>query len=77
MDIKFKDQLSLGVASAATQIEGGKCNHNWNDWYERGNIKDGTDAARATDHYHLWKEDADIMASMKIKHYRMATEMRK
>ncbi len=74
MKINFKDQLSLGVASAATQIEGGKCDHNWNDWYTKGNIKDHSSPARATDHYHLWKEDADLMALMKIKHYRMGIE---
>ncbi len=74
MEIKFKDQLLLGVASAATQIEGGKSDHNWNDWYTKGNIKDHSSPARATDHYHLWKEDADLMALMKINHYRMGIE---
>lgn len=72
--IKFNNQLSLGVASAATQIEGGECGHNWNDWYAKGKIKDHSNPARATDHYHLWKEDANLMASMKIKHYRMGIE---
>ncbi len=74
MGLKFKDQFSLGAASAATQIEGGECNHNWNDWYHRGRIKDHTDPARATDHYHLWKQDADLMAEMKLKFYRLGIE---
>ena len=74
MECKFKDQLSLGVSSAATQIEGGECGHNWNDWYRQGKIKDQSDPARATNHYHLWKQDADLMAEMKIKHYRLGIE---
>lgn len=74
MKINFKGQLSLGVASAATQIEGGELGHNWNDWYDKGRIKDGSNPARATDHYRLWKEDADLMAEMKIKHYRLGIE---
>lgn len=74
MEFKFKDQFSLGVASSATQIEGGECGHNWNDWYHKGRIKDNTDPARATNHYNLWKQDADLMDEMKIKHYRLGIE---
>lgn len=74
MEFKFKNQMSLGVASAATQIEGGECGHNWNDWYHRGKIKDHSDPARATDHYRLWQQDADLMSEMKIKHYRLGIE---
>jgi beta-glucosidase len=74
MEVKFNNQLVLGVATAATQIEGGNCGHNWNDWYIKGNIKDHSNPARATNHYHLWKEDALLMSEMKIKHYRMGIE---
>ncbi|MDD4111987.1 MAG: family 1 glycosylhydrolase [Herbinix sp.] len=66
--------LCLGVASAATQIEGGESGHNWNDWYHKGKIKDGSNPARANDHYNLWQQDADLMADMKIKHYRLGIE---
>ena len=74
MDFSFKEQFSLGVASAATQIEGGECGHNWNDWYHKGRIKDGSNPARANDHYNLWQQDADLMADMKIEHYRLGIE---
>ncbi|MDF2587916.1 MAG: glycoside hydrolase family 1 [Anaerocolumna sp.] len=74
MEIKFKDHLSLGVSTAATQIEGGECEHNWYDWYTKGNIKGHSNPARATNHYHLWKEDTLLMSEMKIKHYRMGIE---
>jgi beta-glucosidase len=71
---KLKPDLLLGTASAATQIEGGELNHNWNDWYSRGKIKDGTNPARANEHYERWQEDADIMASMGLKAYRFGIE---
>jgi beta-glucosidase len=74
MAFTLKDGMSLGVAAAATQIEGGELNHNWNDWYRRGRIADGTDPARATDHWNRWKEDADLMAGMGIRHYRLGIE---
>ncbi len=73
MELKFKD-LSLGVASAATQIEGGECESNWNDWYHKGRIKDHSDPARATNHYELWQQDAELMAEMQIKDYRLGIE---
>jgi beta-glucosidase len=74
MTFKFKDGFTLGVASAATQIEGGDSNHNWNDWYHRGRIKDGSNPARATDHWNRWREDADLMAGMGVKAYRLGIE---
>ncbi|MGM9973384.1 MAG: glycoside hydrolase family 1 protein [Clostridiaceae bacterium] len=74
MHLNLKEQFSLGVASASTQIEGGEWGHNWNDWYHKNKIKDGSNPARATDHYNLWKQDADIMAAMKINHYRLGIE---
>jgi len=70
----MKISMQLGVASAAAQIEGGQLKHNWNDWYEQGYIKDGSDPARACDHWRRWKEDIDIMAQMSIKHYRFSIE---
>jgi beta-glucosidase len=74
MPFKLKEGFLLGAASAATQIEGGDCGHNWNDWYKRGKITDGSDPARSTDHYNLWREDADLMAQMGIKIYRLGIE---
>ncbi len=74
MEFKFKDQFALGVASAATQIEGGENDSNWNDWYHKGMIKDGSNPARATMHYQKWKQDADLMAKMGIKNYRLGIE---
>lgn len=66
--------MEFGAASAATQIEGGECGHNWNDWYHKGHIKDGSDPARANKHYEHWKEDCDLMAKMGLEIYRMGIE---
>jgi beta-glucosidase len=64
----------LGVASSATQIEGGELMHNWNDWYRRGRVTSGSNPARADDHYNRWREDADLMYAMGIRAYRFSIE---
>jgi beta-glucosidase len=74
MAFMLKEGLLLGAATAATQIEGGDCGHSWNDWYRKGRISDGSDPARANDHYTRWKADADLMAEMGIKVCRMGIE---
>ena len=57
MEFKLKDGLLMGVSTAATQIEGGDVDSNWNDWYRQGKIKDGTDPATGNDHWEKWEED--------------------
>ena len=70
----MKLNLQLGVSSSATQIEGGDYSHNWNDWFQKGHIKDGSNPARAADHLNRWKEDIDIMAELGIRVYRLGIE---
>ncbi len=73
---KLHDNLLLGVATAATQIEGG--NNTNTNWYrfslEEGNVKDGSSPLRCDDHYRLYKEDAALMKKMNIEIYRMGIE---
>lgn len=71
---QFKDDFMLGVASAATQIEGGERNHSWFDWACQGKIKDGTSPLRATDHINRWPEDFMLMQQMGIQTYRFGVE---
>ncbi len=66
--------LLLGAATAAAQIEGGKVESNWNEWSNQGKILDGSTCERADDHWNRWKEDIDLMASMKLKIYRFGVE---
>jgi len=70
----MKIRILLGVASSATQIEGGGFKHTWSDWYDKGRIKDGSNPARANDHLNRWKEDIDLMHEMGIKIYRLGIE---
>ncbi len=70
----LKKDLKLGVATAATQIEGGDTGSSWNDWYKKGRIKDGSNPARANDHYNRFREDTDLLAFMGMEIYRFGVE---
>ena len=73
-DIRL-DGLLLGVATAATQIEGGEVASNWVDWAARpGTIRDGSSPVRATQHWRLWREDTELMASLGVQVYRLGVE---
>ena len=71
---RFPEGFELGVASAATQIEGGDTNNSWYDWACSGHIKDGSSPVVANDHYNRWREDLELMAAMGIRHSRFGVE---
>jgi len=66
--------MLLGVSTASTQIEGGFVNSNWNDWYAKGRITDGTDPATGNDHWNKWQEDTALMETMGLQLYRFSVE---
>ncbi len=74
MKFKLKENLMLGTATAATQIEGGDENNSWARFAREGKIKDGTTPVRANDHYARFKEDIDLMAEMGLQIYRFGIE---
>ncbi len=74
MIMKLPEKLKIGVASAATQIEGGDQNNSWYAWYQKGHIKDGADPSVATMHYQNYEQDAQLMQAMGIRHYRLGLE---
>lgn len=74
MKFKLKEDLLLGTATAATQIEGGDKNNNWAIFAAQGKVKDGTTPVRADDHYARFKEDIDLMAQMGLQIYRFGIE---
>lgn len=74
MEFRFPEGFQLGVSSAAAQIEGGEVSSNWNDWYHRGLIHDGSDPAVANDHWNRWREDTELMAAMGIRICRFGVE---
>ncbi len=74
MDFKIPGNMLMGVSTAATQVEGGNVDSNWNDWYERGFIKDDTDPSTGNDHWIKWKEDTELLSEMGMQIYRFGIE---
>ena len=74
MKFKLKENLLLGTATAATQIEGGDENNNWARFAAEGKVDDGTSPTRANDHYNRFREDIDLMAEMGLEIYRFGVE---
>ncbi|PIE97622.1 MAG: glycosyl hydrolase [Treponema sp.] len=72
--LKLKEGFKLGVATASTQIEGGRVGSNWNDFSDRGMISDGSNAARANMHYEKFQEDTKLLQSLGIEVYRFSVE---
>ncbi|EWS99725.1 glycoside hydrolase [Intrasporangium oryzae NRRL B-24470] len=67
--------MLLGVATAATQIEGGEVDSTWVDWAARpGTIADGSSCTRATDHWNRWRQDTELMAGLGVQVYRLGLE---
>ena len=74
MDFSLPKGLLMGVSTAATQIEGGEVNSNWNDWDRQGRITDGTDPAKDNDHWIAWQEDTRLLSQMGMQIYRFGLE---
>ena len=70
----FDLTCELGVATAATQIEGGDADTIWHRWAATGAAKDGSGPDVAADHWRRVDADADLMASLGIRHYRLGLE---
>lgn len=68
------ENLLLGTATAATQIEGGDRNSNWYAWSEKGRIADNESCFTAADHWNRIEEDIDLMAELNQDTYRMSLE---
>ncbi len=67
--------VELGVATAATQIEGGDADTNWHRWAAQpGRIADGSSPARAADHWNRVEQDVALLGELGVKHYRMGLE---
>jgi beta-glucosidase len=66
----------FGVATSSFQIEGGADERRrsiWDSFCEQpGAIRDGSNGLEACDHYHRWREDIDLMASLGIDAYRFS-----
>ena len=76
--MSFRKDFAWGVATASQQIEGayregGKGLSIWDVFsHEPGRIRDAKTSDVACDHYHLFKEDIKLMASLGINSYRFS-----
>jgi beta-glucosidase len=76
--LRFPSAFTWGTATASYQIEGGwqeggKGLSIWDAFsHTPGRITDGATGDVTCDHYHRWKEDVRMMASMGLKAYRFS-----
>jgi Beta-glucosidase/6-phospho-beta-glucosidase/beta-galactosidase len=71
---RLPENILLGSATAATQIEGGDKNNSWYEFSSKGKTKDGTSCLRADDHWNRYPEDIDLMVQLNHEIYRMGLE---
>jgi beta-glucosidase len=75
---RFPADFRWGAATAAYQIEGGaKADGRgpsiWDEFCAvPGNTVNGESGAVACDHFHRWREDLDLMASLGLRNYRLS-----
>jgi beta-glucosidase len=76
--LTFPEGFIWGAATAAYQIEGaanedGRGPSIWDTFsHTPGNIFNGDTGDVAGDHYHRWKEDVDLIASLRLDAYRFS-----
>lgn len=72
----LSSDFTFGVATAAFQIEGGatsRCKNIWDTFCEKpGTIKDHSNGLVACDHFHLWEQDIELIASLGVDAYRFS-----
>ena len=74
----FPAGFRWGVATSAYQIEGapsegGRGPSIWDTFCKKaGRIEDGSSGDVACDHYHRWREDLDLIRSLKVQSYRFS-----
>jgi beta-glucosidase len=63
-----------GTATAAHQVEGGNFYNDWWLWEKQGHIRTGDSSHPACDHYHLFREDFQLIKFLKNNAYRFSVE---
>ncbi|MFQ5793969.1 MAG: GH1 family beta-glucosidase [Candidatus Bipolaricaulia bacterium] len=76
--LEFPKEFTWGAATSSYQIEGavneeGRGKSIWDTFCkEPGNVHGGDTGAVASDHYHRYKEDVDLMAHLNLNAYRFS-----
>ena len=76
--LKFPEGFIWGAATAAYQIEGAHREDDrglsiWDTFcHQPGKIRNGDTGDVACDHYHRWREDVELMASLGLQSYRFS-----
>jgi len=68
------DDLLLGSATSATQIDGCDAGNDWAEWSLSGRIADGSDCLRGAGHWDRVEEDIGLLCGMQHQIYRMGIE---
>jgi beta-glucosidase len=75
MELAFPKGFLWGTSSAAHQVEGDNRNNDWWEWEQQpGHIADGDTSARATDHYHRYREDFTQLRELNQNAHRLSIE---
>ena len=73
--LQFPRSFLWGTATAAHQVEGGNSNNDWWKWEQTpGHIADGTRSGLACDHYARFREDFDLLSSLRQNSHRFSIE---
>jgi len=70
----FPAGFTWGTATAAHQIEGGNTNNDWWAFEHDPGSPAAESSGDATDSYHRWREDADLVAALGFDNYRFSLE---
>ncbi len=73
--LAFPSSFLWGTATASHQVEGGNLNNDWWAWEQQaGHIRDGSRSDLACDHYHLYRQDFELLASLGQNAHRFSLE---
>src|SRR5262249_17253740 len=72
--VTFPQGFVWGAATAAHQVEGGNWNNDWWAWEHTPGSPCTEPSADACDHYHRYREDVALLASLGFNAYRFSLE---
>ncbi len=73
-NLVFPKEFLCGLASSATQIEGGCQGHVWYRWSQENHIKDHSSSLRAGQHWQRVDQDLQLLSQLGVQTYRMGLE---